>query len=477
MGAETDKLNPIEAWKPARECQWNLKWAAHLYRRAAFGAPPADLTGQRTSWDLFQHSLERGMEASVEELLTGAPDTEQMNELFDDLGRRIAVATDSQINELQGWWLYRMLYSPQPLAERCTLFWHSHFATSVTKVVNLSLMFEQNRLLRKHALGSFRHMLLEISRDPAMLIWLDSNSNVKGRPNENYAREVMELFSLGIGNYTETDIRESARAFTGSGTVGGKFRLDESQHDFGQKTVLGKTGNWNGDDVVRIILDQPVTARYIVRKLYRQFISETDTPSDKLLEPLADQFRKSDYKVMACLRIMLRSRLFFSEHAYRRRVKSPVDFTIGLMRSFDDRRAMPRLARLMEPLGQSLFAPPSVKGWDGGKTWLNTATIVARHNLAWRLIGGQDQSRQDRIDVPALIQKYTDRSEEKQTEFLLDVLLQGDVDQHVRKKLVTFLTSSDDQDLSKKEDEQTKHQRRLHELIHTIVLLPQFQLA
>src|SRR6516164_7683954 len=174
-----------------------------------------------------------------------------------------------------------------------TLFWHNHFATSIVKVYAAQPMFRQNCLLRIHALGKFGPFLQAISKDPAMLVWLDSNSNVKGKPNENYARELMELFSLGVGHYTETDIREAARAFTGWRTDGERLLFDARWHDGGSKTVLGKTGNWDGVDVVRIVLEQPAAARLLVRKLYRFLVSEMAYPSDSLLEPLCESFRAS----------------------------------------------------------------------------------------------------------------------------------------------------------------------------------------
>ena len=190
-------------------------------------------------------------------------------------------------------------------------------------------MFEQNQLLRQHALGKFGRSCSTMSKDPAMLVWLDSNSNVKGKPNENYAREVMELFSLGVGHYTEKDIREAARAFTGWHTDGDDFEFNADVHDDGAKTVLGQTGNWNGDDVVRIVLEQPAAPRFLVRKLYRFFVSETHEPPDALLEPLAEAFRKSDYDIAGLVRTMLSSRHFFSDYAFRQRIKSPVEFVLG----------------------------------------------------------------------------------------------------------------------------------------------------
>ena len=472
MGTSLSNLKPADAWKPASDGDWNLKWAAHLYRRAAFGFPPAD--GQSTSWELLQRAVKQGRDACVEQLLAGGEGQKPFNELMDSLGESIAKLKVArfeslQPEKLQGWWLYRMFYTPHPLLERCTLFWHDHFATSLAKVGRSELMFEQNKLLRRHALGKFEPLLSGISRDPAMLIWLDSNSNIKGRPNENFAREIMELFSLGVGNYTEGDIREAARALTGWSTGGGKFLFNESLHDDGAKTLLGETGRWGGDDVVRILLKQPATARFLVRKIYNEFLSEADAPPDALIETLADEFRKSDYDIKACLRTILRSRLFYSEHAYRQRIKSPVEYVIGLTRSFDTNLSPERLAKAMDGLGQSLFAPPNVKGWDGGQAWLNSATLLARHNLAARLVGGHDGSFRNPIHLAKFIKKMVSGDISQQTDFLLKLFVSGDVSPQARARLLKYATRPSRQLETQEET--------LRDITHTILLMPEYQLA
>src|SRR5262249_37627222 len=226
-----DKIDPAAAWQPWQPTPadpWSRKWAAHLYRRAGFGPSRNDLI-----------EAERlGTTGTIELLLSGRPQNEEVVKTLNDIGR-VAAARDDGGEQIRGWWLYAMFQGGHPLREKMTLFWHNHFATSMVKVQSPEMMFRQNGLLRSHALGKFGPFLQDISRDGAMLVWLDSNSNVKGKPNENYAREVMELFSLGVGNYTEKDIREAARAFTGWQAHGGKYRFEARLHDDGQKTVLG----------------------------------------------------------------------------------------------------------------------------------------------------------------------------------------------------------------------------------------------
>jgi hypothetical protein len=385
-----DQIDPAEVWKPWRPSStdpWGRKWAAHLYRRAAFGYSREDLL-----------EAERiGFDGTVNLLLRGRPRADEITETLVDVGS-LAAESDDSGEQLRGWWLYCMLHGGHPLREKLTLFWHNHFATSLAKVQNSTLMFRQNCLLRTHALARFGPLLHAISRDPAMLIWLDSNSNVKGKPNENYARELMELFSLGVGNYTETDVREAARAFTGWHTDGTSFTFSARLHDDGPKTVLGQSGAWDGGDVVRIILGHPATSRFLVRKLYHFLISDNAAPPDSLLDPLCESFRKSDYDVDGLIRIILTSRHFYSSHAFRQRVKGPVEYVLGavqaIYRRYDeettDYRSLPQGALLVPAteMGQTLFAPPNVKGWPGGATWLNTATVLERDNFAGALAMG-----------------------------------------------------------------------------------------
>jgi uncharacterized protein (DUF1800 family) len=385
-----DQIDPAEAWQPWQPTAadpWGRKWAAHLYRRAAFG--PAR--------DELLEAERLGPQGTLDLLLEGRPHAAEVAPTLLDVGG-IAAEREDGGEQLRGWWLYCMLHGGHPLREKLTLFWHNHFATSIAKVQSTALMFRQNCLLREHALGRFGPLLQAISRDGAMMLWLDSNNNIKGKPNENYARELMELFSLGVGNYTEKDIREAARAFTGWRTNGVGFHFDSQFHDGGPKTFLGQTGAWNGGDVVRIVLEQPIAARFLVRKLYRYLISEKTAPPDSLLEPLCTSFRKSDYDIAELVRTILASRHFYSGHAFRQRLKGPVEYVLGAVQAVcrrygeeeADYRSIPQqllVARLAK-MDQQLFTPPNVKGWPGGPAWLNTATLLERDNFAGALAMG-----------------------------------------------------------------------------------------
>jgi hypothetical protein len=506
-----DRLDPVREWQPWRPSAgdpWDRKWAGHLYRRAAFGATLAEL----------RLAEKRGPERTLDLLLEGDCGCDELLPALLTAGEYTAAANNAA--QLRGWWLYCMFHSGHPLREKMTLFWHNHFATSIAKVQRTQRMFNQNKLLREHALGKFGPFLLAMSKDAAMLVWLDSNSNIKGKPNENYAREVMELFSLGVGHYTEKDIREAARAFTGWQSNGDAFEFDPDLHDDGVKTVLGQTGNWNGEDVVRIVLEQPCAARFLVRKLYRFFISETQEPPDSLLEPLADSFRKSEYDIAALVRTMLGSRHFYSEHAFRQRIKSPIEYVLGAVRAvyheYDpkDRNHRPLtqqdLVGPIDAMGQLLFAPPNVKGWPGAKAWLNTSTVLARDNFAQSLAmgtlwgtGGRGEEPVDTENnqvvtvtpppgtTPPPPAKPADKPEEAApfqafdvaravheekaatardiARLLIDIYLPGGVRPASEAKLIAFVEAGKPRGKALN--------RRIRETVHAILTMPEYHLA
>jgi hypothetical protein len=500
-----DQIDPVPAWQPwqpSRDDPWGRKWAAHLYRRAAFGPSRADLL-----------EAERlGPEGTLDLLLRGRPQADDLLPTLLD-GGRLAAARDAYASfgdgeQIRGWWLYCMLQGGHPLREKMTLFWHNHFATSIAKVASAPLMYRQNCLLRSHALGKFGPLLQAISRDGSMLVWLDSNRNVKGKPNENYARELMELFSLGVGNYTETDIREAARAFTGWHTDGKGFAFNAAAHDDGDKTVLGQTGAWDGGDVVRLVLEQPAAARFLVRKLYQFLISEKIAPPDALLEPLCASFRKSDYDIAALVRTMLASRHFYSDYAFRQRVKGPVEYVLGAVQAVyrryeekeADYRPLPQqvLVGRLNAMGQSLLAPPNVKGWPGGPAWLNTSTVLERDNFAADLAMGTvwgyplagptaavaplllvqagrrptpvgEPKPPKAFDAARLLEEEGVSRPEDVVRVLLDLYLPGDVRPEARAKLVAFV--SEDQPSG------AALARRVRETVHAILTMPEYHLA
>ena len=482
-----DQVDPVDAWQPwqpTSDDPWGRKWAAHLYRRAAFGPSREDLL-----------EAERlGPERTLDLLLQGQPQAAEILETLIDVGR-IAASRDDGGDQLRSWWLYCMLQGGHPLREKLTLFWHNHFATSLVKVQDPNLMFRQNCLLRTHALGKFGPLLQEISRDAAMLLWLDSNSNVKGRPNENYARELMELFSLGVGNYTEKDVREAARAFTGWHTDGERLQIHAGAHDGGPKTVLGQTGAWDGGDVVRIVLEQPAAARFLVRKLYRFFISENAAPPDGLLEPLCESFRKSDYDIGALVRTMLASRHFYSGHAFRQRIKGPVEYVLGAVRAVyrhyaeGEARFQAAAARAARRSnignGPATVRATKRQGLAGGRSWLNTSTVLERDNFAAALAMGSlwgnrvpetvgespaafDPAREcsrhaprDGLDLAQRVRSTL--------QALLDLYLPGGVGPQTQAQLAAFVAAGNPTGAAL--------DHRVREAVHAILTMAEYQLA
>jgi uncharacterized protein (DUF1800 family) len=507
-----DKVDPVAAWQPwAPDAKqpWNLQWAGHLYRRAGFGANLVRL----------RDAVRDGLQATLDRITKGEPDADERTEFLNTIGQTVANKNKltNDFYELRAWWLYAMLHTFQPIREKMTLFWHNHFVSSSAKVHRVELMYRQNRLLRDRALGKFGPFLLAVSKDPAMLVYLDSNSNVKGRPNENYAREVMELFSLGVGNYTEQDIREAARAFTGWHSDGDEFEFKAQFHDDDAKTVFGKTGDWNGDDILNFCLEKPCAATYLVRKMYSFFISEAHKPPDRLLEPLAERFRKSDYDIADIVGAILSSRHFFSAYAYRQRIKSPVEFVVGLVNAAvtpadleKGRVAQEALINRVEGMGQALFAPPNVKGWPGGKNWLNTSTVLARHNfaldmasaelpkgrrppsgrleelraqaeeeaaLAAQNAGGSTKPVANKarpiptaaLDLAAAVHREKVEKPADIVQTLLDLLLQGDIEKEAREKLEKFVAQGD--------TKAAAGDWRIRDAAHAIMTMPEYQLA
>ncbi len=460
-------IDPQWAWEPyvpSRSQPWDLKKVGHLYRRAAFGA----------TWDELHAGLAAGPEKTIERLLEEGPGQEAFDQLTGRLAQSIIRANDGQ--QIRAWWLYRMLYSPSPLREKLTLFWHNHFATSNAKVRNAGFMLGQYQLLRRHVLGSFRTLLLEMSKDPAMMVWLDTSLSKKGKPNENYARELMDLFSLGIGHYTEVDIREAARAFTGWEIKQGKAVFNARQHDDGDKTVLGQKGNWQGADVVRICLEQKSAPYFLLEKLFRFLVNETTPATKELLAPLARQFHDSDYDFGALVKRILRSNFFFSADAYRARIKSPVEFVVGIVRALEGHVGTAALARATEELGQNLFYPPTVKGWPGGPSWLNGQTLLFRQNLALALTSTEDSRFGRRTDPARLAHQHGRETDAQVLDLFLGLFLQDDLAETERRQLTQYQARAHNENVPVYWTSEDAAAHRVRSLCHLVLTLPEFQL-
>ncbi len=337
---------------------------AHLLRRATLGPTIDEIVA----------ASEKGLRPTLDDML---------QQLDRPLSRQEAAANaigDVFLKDgrgLRAGWMFRMLNAPNLFREKLTLFWHNHFATAISKVNNTRMMANQIDTLRELALGKFRDVVLAMARDPAMLIWLDNNVNVKGKPNENWARELMELFTLGIGNYTEKDVQEVARAFTGWNLDTRQFVFNADQHDEGEKTLLGITGPLNGQDVVNKLVSMKQTPTFVSRKLWKFFVNQE--PSDSDIEPLVAAYMASDGEIRAVVKAMFQSPAFFADANVGNHIKNPIEFVVGTVRSLKGSISdVQDYADAASAMGMDVYNPPDVSGWSGGEAWISTFTLLER---------------------------------------------------------------------------------------------------
>ncbi|HWE49548.1 MAG TPA: DUF1800 domain-containing protein [Bryobacteraceae bacterium] len=407
-----DDLTPIG---PA---DWSYEFATHLLERAGFGGTPEEIealakmtpaqavsrlvrfTGTSAGeLPAFDHS---GIhDPGLEPFPPSRPAvTDMAKEKGEALGikvkasgnRRLQPVVDEffywlrasvlETNRVGYWWANRMLTSPRPLQEKMALFWHGHFASNEAKVRDYRKLLGQLELFQKHGTGSFRNLTVAVAQDPAMLSFLDAGVNVKGASNENFAREIMELFTMGPGNYTEKDIREAARAFTGWNYVDVKFVVNKDQHDDGEKTFLGKTGRFDGVDVIDMIMERPVTAEFISGKIYRYFVRQDLSPA--LQKQLGASLRGSHYEISPLLERIFLSRDFYSQASVGTRIKSPVELAINTYKKLGLKNVpgVPDFNVETGALGQQLFSPPTVAGWAQGQSWITPGLLLERANFA-----------------------------------------------------------------------------------------------
>jgi len=410
-------------YQPTNDARWNLQRVVHLHRRTAFAA----------TWPEIQRDLAGKPEEAVSRLLDGKSRLDGVPQDFDSLSTVIgqAAADSGSPERLKAWWLYRCLFTPHPLQERLMLMWHNHFATSNLKVDDLKLMKRQNESLRKLALAPFGELLATLAHDPALLNWLDAPQNRQGHPNENLARELMELFTLGIGHYTEQDVKEAARSLTGWTVRQGEFRDLAAVHDDGEKEILGHLGKHSGDDLVRILLDQPSTARRLAWRLTGEFFGEGVVTSTALDE-LAQQLRENNLDIRRAVETILRSQLFFSSANVGTRIADPVSFLVGPLRALECWREAPStlvLAEWLSRMGQDLFYPPNVGGWPGGRAWLSTRTTIARSNCMAALIAGNLHTPPRPLQIEQLATRFCGKSSaQEKTTFLSRLLFGQDVE-------------------------------------------------
>lgn len=385
--------------------RWDERKARHLVERGGFGLPPSaarrlaampmrEAINALVDYERYPDRLaapdwlpeERDMRAERERL-RGLSEEERRRQF-----RERQRAEREAMVRLQRWWLDRMLRTERPLEEKMTLFWHGHFAVSAQKVRSSRFNYELNEIFRRHATGNFGQLLRAVGKSPAMLDYLDNRTSKKTHPNENWARELFELFALGEGHYTERDIKEAARAFTGWTVRGGKFAYAAAWHDDGIKTIFGRQGRFDGDAVIDLVLEQPSCAEHICAKLWRFFAYED--PEPEVVSGLARTLRESRYELKPVLRQMFSSKAFYSERSLGSQIKSPTQFLVEALGQLGaEVPERPPVAQLaLRAMGQDLFYPPNVKGWDGGRAWVSTNSVLVRCQLMAYLLTGQAPS-------------------------------------------------------------------------------------
>jgi uncharacterized protein (DUF1800 family) len=487
--------------------KWNQADTAHLLNRAAFGGTPEEI---RTTY-------KKGLAVALRDLIDFRDDdahveppawahprniravrmqlkmAKEQGQDFQQKIRQVQMAEGENIIDLRHWWLERMMNGPAPLLEKMTLFWHGHFATSVQKVKDAYWMWLQNDTLRRNAFGNFAALVKAISRDPAMMIYLDLRQNREEHPNENWARELMELFTVGIGNYTEDDVRASARAFTGYriDSTTQQFRFVPFQQDKTNKKFMGRSGALNGDDIIDILVSKPACAQFIGRKLWRFFVE--DDPPQQVVDAVAESIRSHNYQIRPVLREIFSSAEFYSERVKRTQIKSPVQYIVQTSKLLGTKLPSPMVAQnAMRQMGQVLFAPPNVKGWDGGKAWITTSTLLFRYNFANYLINGDamlrripprrsaahdpgfrrrfeiaEQIRRDPIDIRKLVPAELREKPRELVDVLSQRLFEGPLPKKETNTFVEYL---------KARDPDTSDET-MRGLVHLMMSTPRFQLT
>jgi uncharacterized protein (DUF1800 family) len=456
--------------------------AAHLLRRAGFGATPDELrsfTGLAAG-----DAVERLVRFPSTSALP-APDNvydpstllsqygpRGLRDLSRDARRQLFKQVRRQevrsILSLQLWWLNRMLATPAPLQEKMALFFHGHFTTAaIQKGVSPAMAYGQNELFRRYALGNLRELTRAVSKDPAMLLYLDNALNVASHPNENYARELMELFTLGVDHYTEDDVRESARAWTGWRVIRitGQSFFAPRLHDDGTKTFLGQRGNFDGDDIVNVIFAKPQCARFFAAALLGLFVY--DNPEPELVDGVAEALQRHDYELAPVVSALLRSNVFYSQRAYRALVKGPAEFVVGTYKALGvptiGRSALPA----MRAMGQILFYPPNVAGWPGGENWLTSQMMIARQNFLAGLVNAQIMGASSWLNgIPM--------DPARATHALVDTLLQDDASPASYAQLKSYLMGEGTSALAMLGVE--NFPERIHGAAYLTMAMPAFQL-
>jgi uncharacterized protein (DUF1800 family) len=432
---------------------------AHLLRRAGFSAGAAEIDAATSA----------GLQATLDRLLT----PEQQPDDVDTHVPRDAFDFTKPADAIR-WWVLRMVNTRRQFQEKMALFWHGHLTSALQKTGgHPEYMVQQIDTYRRMALGSFHDLVLAAAKDPAMILWLDSNQNRKGHPNENFARELMELFTLGIGNYSEQDVREAARAFTGWFQRDGQYFFAAQQHDTGGKTVLGYTGAWNGDDIIQFVTRHPASAPFIVRKLWSFFVYPD--PEDEVVSTIANTFTSSGLDIRATMRAIFTHPAFYSDRAYHALVKSPIEYVAGFLRSMNANTDGQVTLGPLTAMGQQPMNPPNVAGWPGGPLWISTTGLISRYNFVTQVLrfgSGQPTS----VDMAALLQSHGLKTKDQILDFFIDLMVDGDLAPDKRQVLSDYLVAGDNGNPGPFTLDQKTIDNKVRGLVYLLATTPEYQL-
>ncbi len=444
-------MEPQEAWQRfEQDSAWNLKWAGHLLRRIGFGP----------TWPELQKALAQGPQKTIDGLFQVSAEAEAFAGQMDQWE-----ASAATLPQIRAWWLRRMLETPQPLVEKMTLFWHSQLALGNVRNVSPALLREYLRTIRRYCLGRLDSLFRAVVLQPAMLLSHGAEANRKARPNEHFARVLLEQFSVGPGGFTEKDVQETARSLTGYFVLREEVRFIDREYDSGPKTLFGRSGPFGAEELFDLLARHPATAKSIARKLYRFFISEAEEPGDALLEPLASRLIQGQ-TIGQVVETMVRSKWFFSLAAYRRRVKCPVEWALGVLRPMEVLVPTEPLGHALAELGQALGEPPTPAGWPDGVHWISPALLLLRGKWSQQF-WASDSPFGQKLDPAGLAARHAAKTPSAQVEFLLNLYLQRDLPPEVQNKLVSQVQWASHQTNS----------NALRQVCQTLALLPAFQLA
>jgi uncharacterized protein (DUF1800 family) len=458
----TPPQNPFDPYIPTAAEPWNVRRAGHLLRRAGFGAGYQRLTD----------TLAQSPDKAIAQLLDYDPAVDPLNDLVDQLQGYLSF---KEIKAVQEWCFFRMLNTTHPLQEKIALVWHNRFATSAGKVDYPPMMHNQIELFRQKGLGSFRELLDSVGHDPAMLIWLDGQSSKKGKPNENYGREVMELFTLGINSYTEADVKELARAFTGWSLQGFKAFFNRLNWDEGKKTIFGQTAAFDSHTAVDLLLSRPQAGPHLAKRLLHEFVHPH--PTEEIVAHYAKRLVDSKWDLKIVLTEMFSSKLFFSDWAYRSRIKSPIELAVGAVTVLGGKVNTTFIREQTTKMGQTMLMPPNVKGWDGDEDWINANTVLLRFNFGEAMATQRLGEFAKKSDMEGWLIKHNLKTSGDIVDHYAKLFLDGEIDADSRTTLITYMDHGSKNEPKPFVLEKDLLNDKVRGLLHLLMAVPEYQLA